>query len=229
MNNIEISAPEREQSRVNPKTSFGILFDLDGVLVDSEREYTRIWNQIEQEYPTGIEDFARKIKGTNLNDILSRHYPDPAIRAKVEQRLYELEGQMKYDYCPGAENVLKKLKSAGFPIALYTSSNHVKMEHLYRDIPEIREYFDYIVLGDMVKESKPSPEGYLKAAEGIGLTAGQWIVVEDSLQGVKAGKASGGKVIGVAGTLPAEVLAPYSDVVIDSMSDFPDVNMIMTR
>lgn len=199
-----------------------MLFDLDGVLVDSETEYTRIWNLINEEFPTGVDDFARKIKGTNLDDILTRHYPDEEIREKVRVRLYEEEGKMKYSYCPGAEAVLKRLKSSGIPIALYTSSNHKKMEHLYRDIPEIRKYFDYIVLGDMVNESKPSPEGYLKAAGGLGLESGSWVVVEDSLQGVKAGEASGGKVIGVAGTLPASILTPHSDMVIGSMTDFPE-------
>lgn len=203
---------------MNPK---GVLFDLDGVLVDSETEYTRIWNMIDQEFPTGVEDFARKIKGTNLSDILMRHYLDPATRKKVEKRLFEEEAKMKYRFSPGAENVLKRLKSAGVPMALYTSSSSKKMEHLYRDLPEIRQFFDYVVVGDMVKESKPSPEGYLKAGEGLGLDSGEWIVVEDSLQGVKAGRASGGKVVGVAGTLPAETLQPYSDLVINSMDEFP--------
>lgn len=204
------------------KAAFGVLFDLDGVLVDSEREYTRIWNLINEEFPTGVDDFALKIKGTNLDDILSRYYPEEKVCRKVKMRLYEEEGRMKYSYCPGAEETLKRLKAAGIPIALYTSSNHVKMEHLYRDIPYIRQYFDFIVLGDMVKESKPSPEGYLKAAEGLGLSDGRWIVVEDSLQGVKAGAASGGRVIGVAGTLPPLTLAPYSTLVINSMEEFPE-------
>ena len=206
---------------MNDKAHYGVLFDLDGVLVDSETEYTRIWNLINDEFPTGVEDFARKIKGTNLDDILSRHYPDPEIRQRVRARLYEEESRMKYAYCPGAECVLKKLKSLNIPIGLYTSSNHKKMSHLYRDIPDIRQYFDYVVLGDTVMESKPSPEGYLKAAEGLGLKEGNWIVVEDSLQGVKAGKASGGMVVGVAGTLPASILEPYCDKVIDSMTEFP--------
>lgn len=213
MNNINISD--------NNKNIKGVLFDLDGVLIDSESEYTRIWNLIDEVYPTGVENFAQKIKGTNLEDILSRHYPDPQLRRKVEKKLYEEEGKMHYDYCEGAENVLRRLKDLNVPMALYTSSNQKKMEHLYRDRPDIAGYFDYIVLGDMVSESKPSPEGYLKAAKGLGLKDGNWIVVEDSLQGVKAGKASGGKVVGVAGTLPASILEPYCDKVIDSMAVFP--------
>ncbi len=199
----------------------GVLFDLDGVLVDSETEYTRIWNLIDKEFPTGVPDFAMKIKGCNLSDIISNHYPDPEIQKKVVERLFEEEGKMKYRFMPGAENVLKRLKESGTPVAIYTSSSFKKMEHLFRDIPEIKQYFDFLVVGDMVKESKPSPEGYLLAARELGLAPGNWIVVEDSLQGVKAGRASGGKVIGVAGTLPADTLRPFSDTVIESMTDFP--------
>lgn len=199
----------------------GVLFDLDGVLVDSEREYTRIWNRINDEFPTGYDDFALRIKGTNLNDILGQYYPDPEVRANVVKRLYEEEGKMVYSYCPGARELLERLKSDGIPMALYTSSNHAKMEHLYRDLPEIKDYFDCIVLGDMVKESKPSPEGYLKAAAELGLEPGAWVVVEDSLQGVKAGKASGGKVVGVAGTLPPLTLEPYCDAVVETLENFP--------
>lgn len=203
------------------KNNIGVLFDLDGVLIDSESEYTKIWQRIESEYPTGVKDFATKIKGTNLEDILQRHYPDEATRGKVRERLYEEEGRMRYRYCRGAEAVLGRLKESGVPMALYTSSDHKKMEHLYRDIPEIAEYFDAIILGDMVEESKPSPEGYLKAAQCLGLEDGNWVVVEDSLQGVIAGKRSGGTVVGVAGTLDRDVLAPYSTKVIDSMEEFP--------
>lgn len=205
----------------NVEKRIGILFDLDGVLVDSESEYTRIWNLINEEFPTGVENFALKIKGTNLDNILLTYYPDDNVREKVRARLYEEEGRMVYRYCPGAEKVLRMLKSRGIPIALYTSSNHAKMEHLYRDIPEIEEFFDYIVLGDMVTESKPSPEGYMKAAEGLGLRPENCVVVEDSLQGVIAGNRTGGKVIGVSGTLPESSLSPYCDTVISSMEHFP--------
>lgn len=199
------------------RKEFAVLFDLDGVLVDSEREYTRIWNKINDEFPTGEENFASKIKGTTLEDILSRYYPDNNVRKEVERRLYEEENAMIYRYTPGAKILLERLKSEHIPIALFTSSNVKKMEHLYQDIPEIKDYFDAIVLGDMIKHSKPDPEGYLKAASLLNIPIERCIVVEDSLQGVKAGRASGAIVVGVSGTLPDSILAPYSDRVITTL------------
>lgn len=198
------------------------LFDLDGVLINSEKEYTRIWETIEKKYPTGVENFALKIKGTTLEDILDRHFPDPVIRPKVEDMLYELEAAMTYQYCDGAKELLETLKERNIPMSLYTSSNSYKMNHLYKDLPDIKNYFGSVITGEMVTESKPNPEGYIKAAKSLGYDPKDCIVVEDSLQGVRAGHNAGAYVIGVAGTLPAHTLEPEADFVVDSIGDITD-------
>ena len=203
-----------------PAINAGFLFDLDGVLIDSETAYSEIWTRIEREYPTGIEDFARKIKGTTLEKILSDNYPDASTRAKVEARLYELEGQMKYTPLPGAVELLSTLNGHGIPAVIVTSSNDKKMQHLWSDLPDFRQYFRKIVDGDMVTHSKPDPEGYLLGASLIDRKPEHCVVFEDSLQGVKAGHNSGAYVVGVAGTLPAETIAPYCDMVVDTLEDF---------
>lgn len=203
--------------KVNRELPWGVLFDLDGVLVDSESLYTQIWNRINKEYPTEQPNFAEEIKGTTLENILATHYPDPVLRKKVETRLLEEESKMVYRYCNGAYELLKNLKDHGIPMALYTSSNDIKMAHLYKDIPGINDFFDTIVTGDQVKKSKPDPEGYLEAAKRLDLKRGRWVVIEDSLQGVKAGKASGGVVLGISGTLPENILAPYCNEVTNSL------------
>lgn len=203
-----------------PAINAGFLFDLDGVLIDSETAYSEIWTRIEREYPTGIEDFARKIKGTTLEKILSDNYPDASTRAKVEARLYELEGQMKYTPLPGAVELLSTLNRRGIPAVIVTSSNDKKMQHLWSDLPDFRQYFRKIVDGDMVTHSKPDPEGYLLGASLIDRKPEHCVVFEDSLQGVKAGHNSGAYVVGVAGTLRAETIAPYCDVVVDTLEGF---------
>ena len=203
-----------------PAINAGFLFDLDGVLIDSENAYSEIWTRIEREYPTGIEDFARKIKGTTLEKILSDNYPDASTRAKVEARLYELEGQMKYTPLPGAVELLSTLNRRGIPAVIVTSSNDKKMQHLWNDLPDFRQYFRKIVDGDMVTHSKPDPEGYLLGASLIDRKPEHCVVFEDSLQGVKAGHNSGAYVVGVAGTLRAETIAPYCVVVVDTLEGF---------
>lgn len=197
---------------VLPFSPEAFLFDLDGVIVDSEKVYTTIWEQINAAYPTGVEGFATKIKGTTLSNILSTYYPDPSEATKVEQMLYDLEGKMKFPVIPGALKLLNKLKELNIPAALVTSSNEVKMAHLWSQHPELKGFFDVIVTADLVTKSKPDPEGYLKAAELLGKDPKKCVVVEDSLQGVMAGTNAGAFVIGVPGTLSADTLRPHSNM-----------------
>ena len=198
------------------------LFDLDGVLVDSERIYTKIWEAIERQWPTGIENFPYRIKGTTLEDILERYFPEDA-REEITRELIRLEGMMIYGPMPGAMEFLDALKARGIPIALVTSSNELKMDHLWHDMPELKDKFDVIITGDEVKNSKPDPEGYLAAASALGVDPKRCAVFEDSLQGVKAGKAAGAFVIGIAGTLKASDIEPYSDIVVNAVANvYPD-------
>ncbi len=196
----------------------GCLFDLDGVLVDSERIYTKIWEAIEKQWPTGIENFPYKIKGTTLEDILERYFP-AEVREDVTKELIRLEGMMIYEALPGAIDFLDALREKKIPIALVTSSNGLKMEHLWMDMPGFKEKFDVITTGDEGKCSRPDPEGYLTAAKALGVDPRRCSVFEDSLQGVKAGKAAGAFVIGIAGTLKASDIQPYSDIVVNKVAD----------
>ena len=200
----------------------GFIFYLDGVLIDSEKEYSRIWSQINHEFPSGIENLEQVIKGCTLPKILNDHYPDKNTQNLVEARLHELENRMKYDYLPNAREFLEELKRRGLPVALVTSSDNQKMEHLWEELPEIRNYFDFIVTGDLVKTSKPSPEGYLLGASKIDRKPENCVVFEDSLQGVMAGNNAGSLVVGVIGTLPRETLAPYSHILIN---DFKEIDL----
>ncbi|MCH5240139.1 MAG: HAD family phosphatase [Muribaculaceae bacterium] len=211
--------------------NIGFLFDLDGVLIDSEKEYSRIWSKINSEFPTGIENLEDKIKGSTLTKILTEYYDSEEIREKVAKRLHELENRMKYNYLPYAENFLLELKRRNIPCVLVTSSDDEKMNHLWLQIPRLKDFFSSIVTGNQVKTSKPSPEGYLTGAASICANPSNCVVFEDSLQGVMAGNNSGAFVVGVAGTLPAESLAPYSHLVINNFNeiDIDDLIQILSE
>lgn len=196
----------------------GFLFDLDGVLIDSEKEYSRIWSQINKEFPTGIDNLEQVIKGTTLTKILNDYFTEEN-KDLVSSRLHELENQMKYEYLPYAEDFLKELKARNLKCVLVTSSDKEKMKHLKEEIEGLTEYFDYIITGDLVKTSKPSPEGYLLGASKINVNPKNCVVFEDSLQGVMAGQNSRAFVVGVKGTIPTEKLQPYSDIIINNFND----------
>lgn len=206
----------------------GFLFDLDGVLIDSEKEYTRIWNEIEQTFPTGKTDFALSIKGQTLNKILDDNYKDNELKQKVTDMLHRLENDIKYTYCEGAANFLDKLKSIGRKIAVVTSSDSIKMAHLYSDLPDFKDKIDVVIDSSKVINSKPHPEGYLLAAATLRKDIRNCIVFEDSVEGVKAGRCSGAFVVGITGTKKREELLPFSDLVIDCLNELTD-NFIEQR
>jgi len=199
--------------------NIGFLFDLDGVIIDSENTYTRIWDEIEQTFPTGIDNFPYVIKGTTLDSILDNYFNKPEDRAGVIAMIEEKENEMTYDYICGSDEFLLELKRRKLPTALFTSSNELKMSHLWAQHPEMKELYDVIITADKVYHSKPDPEGYILAARSLNADPRKCAVFEDSLQGVKAGRNAGAFVVGMAGTLPAEKIAPYCDIVVTSLKE----------
>lgn len=195
----------------------GLLFDLDGVIIDSETEYSKIWRHINEVFPTGVPDLERVIKGCTLTSILTTYFPENQ-REEVKEMLYRLEGEMRYYYAPGGREILLRARDAGIPAALVTSSDDIKMSHLYEQIPELRGMFTAIVTAGDISRSKPDPEGYLLGASRLGLDASQCIVFEDSLQGLEAGRRAGAHLVAIASTLGRDRVADKAPIVVDDLS-----------
>lgn len=198
---------------------FGALFDLDGVLIDSERIYTRFYTELGKIY--GLEeDFALKIKGSTIEKILSTYFPKEEDSADALKRLNEFESNMEYPICEGVIELLEELRAAGIPSVIVTSSSENKMQRLYSQHPHLSDYFDAIITGSDVTHSKPDPEGYLIAASRINRQPENCFVFEDSLSGLQAGMASGALVVGLTTTLPEEQLKGKAHLLIDSLAGF---------
>ena len=195
------------------------LFDLDGVLIDSESIYTVFWNRMNELFPTGIDNLSYVIKGTTLPQILDRYFPDPKVQAELRVYLKKQEAEMVYRIFPGVERFLKALKEKGIPTAIVTSSNDAKMKVLFDSLPGFRDYFDVVVTDTDVTRSKPDPQGYMLAAERLGVPTEHCVVFEDSRAGLEAGRRAGGKVVAVATTLTHVDIAGCGDIVIDSFEE----------
>lgn len=193
------------------------LFDLDGVIIDSEKLYTVFWNEINKIYPVDIPDFAVAIKGTTLPEILEL-YPTQEIRDDITRRLHGFQDNMDFPLIDGAMDFLQWLKDEGIPAALVTSSDPRKMERLFAKLPQLRTMFTTVIDASKVTRSKPDPQGYLLAAAELNADPSQCVVFEDSINGLKAGRASGAKVVALATTHPASKLAPLADLVISAWS-----------
>ena len=197
---------------------WGVLFDLDGVLLDSEGQYSVFWAAMDKEYSTGVPNFADYIKGFHLTRIL-KYFADEEIRQEVLGKLLAFERQMLFDFFPGALDFVKQLRTAGVPMAIVTSSDKKKMQALFSQYPEFPELFDKVVTGDMVTRAKPDPDCFLMGAKQLGLDIKDCVVLEDSRNGLLAGKASGAKVVGIATTLPAEQVSALCDLMVNSVSE----------
>lgn len=206
-------------------TKHGALFDLDGVLIDSESTYTLFWSEIDRIYPTGIDNYAIAIKGTTLPEIL-KHYDDQAVVDDILRRIDRFQATMEYPLYDGVTEFLDELSRRGITAAIVTSSDDRKMQLLFKQHPTLRDYFEEVIDASMITRSKPDPEGYLKAAEAIGCDPRDCFVFEDSLQGIKAGNASGATVIALATTYPRQELIGKAATVIDGFKEFSVDDML---
>ena len=194
------------------------LFDLDGVILDTEGSYTAFWDDYGSRH-FSEKDFGLKIKGQTLVKILGDYFPEENERKAITEAINDFERNMSYPFVPGVENYIKSLKSNGIRTAVVTSSNILKMENVYRCHPGFREMFDMILTSEDFSESKPSPYCYLKAMRLFGAGPEDCVVFEDSLAGLQSARASGAFVTALTTTNPEEVVRNYADLVIRDFND----------
>lgn len=196
-----------------------VLFDLDGVIMDTETQYGIFWNRTGKEL-LGLDDFGKRIKGQTLNHIISHFDGVSKSKDEIIRELYEYERNMSYDYIPGADEFMKDLHARGIPMAIVTSSNDAKMVNVRRAHPELWELTEAVLTSEHFSKSKPDPECFLKGMEVLGGRPEDTYVFEDSIHGINAGRAAGAKVIGLATTNTREAIVHLCDQVIDDFRGF---------
>ena len=192
------------------------LFDLDGVVFDTEPQYTIFWGAQCREFHPEHPGLEHEIKGQTLVQIYDAWFSGPLAdkQAVITERLNQYEQKMDYFYVKGFEYYVRKLRSEGVKTAVVTSSNRIKMEAVYERHPEFRSLFDAILTSEDFERSKPDPECYLKAAKCLGTSIEYSVVFEDSFNGLKSGRAAGMFVVGLATTNTPDSIRPYCDKVI---------------
>ena len=198
------------------------LFDLDGVVFDTEPQYTVFWGSQCRLYHPELPGLEHDIKGSTLTQIYDRWFSGELAGEQpvITERLNAFEAQMTFDYIAGFEALIADLHANGVRTAVVTSSNMPKMKSVYRAQPQFKTLFDAILTSEDFEYSKPHPDCYLKGAARFGITPEECIVFEDSFNGLKAGRAAGMRVVGLATTNTAEAIAPLSDI---QITDFQRV------
>lgn len=171
----------------------GVLFDMDGVIFDTEKVYLEIWTKVFKSYGyylkretyisimgTGTENSKKTFKNTFGKDI-----PMEEMYKDKDRLLKETIESGKVAMKPGVLEILKFLKENNMKIALATSAKMWRLD-IQLSMAGIKEMFDAITCGDEIKNLKPDPAIFLKAAEKIGLKPEECIVIEDSPAGIQA-------------------------------------------
>ena len=190
------------------------LFDLDGVVFDTEPQYTVFWGGICRQYHPEHPGLEHEIKGQTLTQIYDRWFSGPLLSEQdsITARLNDYEQQMHYHYIAGFETLIATLHRHGVKTAVVTSSNIPKMESVYRYQMGFCSLFDAILTSEDFERSKPDPDCYIKAAQRLDTENDECIVFEDSFNGLKSGRAAGMTVVGLATTNTVEAIKPLSDL-----------------
>lgn len=183
-----------------------ILFDLDGVIVDTARHHFKAWQVLAHELGVNLDEADNEsLKGVSRVDslewILNKgglvldSQTKLALMTRKNDHYLELIADMSpQDILPGALEFIEGAKSAGIKIGLGSSSKNAPV---ILDAIGITEMFDVVIDGNRITLSKPDPEVFLLGASSLQLEPVQCLVVEDAASGVEAGKAGGFPVLGV--------------------------------
>jgi HAD superfamily hydrolase (TIGR01509 family) len=189
-----------------------VLWDMDGTLVDSEKLWDVAINEL---YARHDRVLAPEVRDATVGgsaqgvirivfDDLGLH-PEPDRMAEVADWMHDYVGELfstGLPWCPGARELLDELSGAGVPMALVTNTRRKLTESALNTIG--RQYFSVTVCGDEVPEGKPAPDVYLRAADLLGVAAGECLAIEDSVTGTSAAEAAGCPVL----VVPNEVEVP---------------------
>jgi HAD superfamily hydrolase (TIGR01509 family) len=192
----------------------GIIFDMDGVLVDSEPYIIEAVTQMFDQFGLKItaEDF-HPFTGTGEKNCVRRmaeNYNFPIDLEKATIRIYDIYLELingKLNPLPGAVEFIARCRKMNKKIAVASSADIRKVQGNLAEIKIPSETFDAIITANNVKHTKPAPDIFLLAAEKMGVEATECLVIEDALSGIQAAKAAGAKCLAISSSFTPKQLA----------------------
>lgn len=186
-----------------------VIFDMDGVIFDSEQAIVDLWVELaKEENIPNIKDTIMKCIGINENateqvmfEAYGQDFPYRELKKIISKRYHEKYDDGRLPMKPFVKELLEYLKGQGYKMAIASSTKsptvimQIKAANIY-------EYFDVVIGGEMVSRSKPNPDIFLKAVEDLGANPEDTYVIEDSYNGIRAAYAANLKGIMVPDLLP---------------------------
>jgi len=199
-----------------------VIWDMDGVIADTASYHLKAWQYVFQKRGVNFtEDNFRRHFGqrndTIIRTTLGEDIPQSEIDviASEKEENYRRRVRQNIKPLPGAVELIKSLEEHGFGVALASSAPPENIQLIMRGL-SIEDCFQAIVAGREVKEGKPSPQGFLLAAQKLGVEPKNCIVIEDAVAGVTAAKRAGMHCIAVTNTHPGERLTE-ADLVVSTL------------
>ena len=206
----------------------GIIFDFDGLILDTESSLVQAWQEIYDEYDLTV-PLAQWVKmlGQSADppqayEFLEAHLGEEVNREGLKQRrlALELEILRTEDTLPGVRKLIQESKSEGLSLAIASSSEHAWVdEHLER--LGLWPYFNVIICADDVQSTKPAPDLYLRAIQDLGLSPDEVIALEDSEHGVNAARAAGLFCIAVPNAITRTAKFDHANVILETLQGVP--------
>jgi beta-phosphoglucomutase len=220
----------------SPKDSRkAILFDMDGVLVNNHIFHVKAWEAYGEKHGRYLnkQEFDEHVNGQTTKSVIRYMYENNISEEKVQELSDEKEALYRELYkphlapVPGLLELLDKLKNSGWLLAVATSAPTENLRYTIDGL-EISPYFDAFVdsSGADIKNGKPAPDIYLKAAKVLNVPAGRCIVFEDSIAGITAGQRAGMQVIALTTTHTPQELAQTEVRWVHSSFETIDENLL---
>lgn len=205
----------------------GVISDMDGVILDTEKLYVRFWCEaanfygypMEKWHALSIRSMARPFAIEKLKGYLGEDFDYYAVHDKRIELMDKYIEENGIEAKTGAEKLLSYLKENGYKVALATATGVERTQKYLKQLG-LYEYFDEIVCASMVEHGKPEPDIYLYAAEKIGLKPQECLALEDSQNGIKSASSAGCKTVMVPDLdVPADEIKPLLYGIADCLED----------
>jgi len=197
----------------NSRLPSALIFDMDGVLVDSNPFHVQKWIEFlhERGIPYNAEDLPKQIFGSRNDTALRRFFGRDLPKGEIEKLSEDLEARFRAAFRPhaqpllGLKTLMDECRAEGIPLAVASSAMTKNVDFVV-DTLKLRSYFASIVTGDDVSRPKPDPEIYIQAAERLTLAPAKCVAFEDSFVGIESAKRASMKCVAIASTFPADEL-----------------------
>jgi beta-phosphoglucomutase len=212
----------------------GVLFDLDGVIIDTLHYHYLAWKHMFEERGGSVQEHTILLhEGRNSREILPILLEETGVNIPPEQRAQFIEDKRSYyrsivhvEQYPGAFAVIDELKARGYRVALVTACALQNMQHSLNT--DQQAHFDFIITGDEVPRAKPFPDPYLTAARHLQLQPGQCLVVENAPLGIEAARKAGMYCVALETTLGNEYLKS-ADCILQNIKELLSLPILKRR